>query len=343
MRHHAQRGQTLPVWALGSLTVLVLLAFALSYGNMVSWQVRAQNAADAAARGLLSIQATQWNEMESDLHAAAVEEYRIRFIVQGMLLAIRGTGGCDSSLSSGPTSCAVMYANLRQQYIDAVQRYTNDVLLIQRISSPTFDDQISAVKSMLQQYQQNCGKANGGDCAFDYTLIAATPRVNQYLSDVFADCCNFVVGGGEPGNPNLSRNFMPMQIEVVACAKVRSLLPAFFSFSAPVYTAIGRAAATTLMSTQEFMYVGYMINPQTNKPFQVMEYPESANNQAVLSDSDFWYRVDYGGNPATSDGSFGYYYTPGNEGLLAVLGWWSSIPEQPFAGTIQPGVSFQCK
>src|SRR5580704_7977838 len=87
-RIHRQRGQTLPVWAFGILTVLTLIAFAISYGSMVLWQIRAQNAADAAAQGLLSVQATQWNETTALLTAAAVEEYRIRAIMQATLLTI---------------------------------------------------------------------------------------------------------------------------------------------------------------------------------------------------------------------------------------------------------------
>jgi predicted lysophospholipase L1 biosynthesis ABC-type transport system permease subunit len=120
---HAQRGQTFPVWAFGTLTVLTLLAFTLSYGNMLRYQIRAQNAADSAARGVLSIQATQWNEMSADMHAAAVEEYRIRAIIQGMLMAIRGNGGCESSVvARGPQACSVMYGNLRRQYLSATAR-----------------------------------------------------------------------------------------------------------------------------------------------------------------------------------------------------------------------------
>ena len=48
---HAQRGQTFPVWVFGTLTVLTLLGFSVNYGNSLYWQLRAQNAADAAAQG----------------------------------------------------------------------------------------------------------------------------------------------------------------------------------------------------------------------------------------------------------------------------------------------------
>jgi hypothetical protein len=342
---HGQRGQTLPVWAFGILTVLTLVAFSLSYGSMIQWQIRAQNAADSAARGVLSIQATQWNEMESTLQAAAVEEYRIRSITQGLLMAIHGDGGCDASVSTGSASCEVIYENLRAQYLNSVSRYTSDVTLLHRIMRPTFDDQVSAVKTSLALYQQNCGQNNGGDCGFNYTLVVARPRVDQFLEDVYADCCSFVVGGGLPANPALSRNFTPMEIEVVACANVQSPFPAFLSFKAPTYTAIGRAAATTIMATQEFIYPGTIINPRTNQPFQAVEYPDSATNQAIFGapNNDFWYRVDYGGNPATSDGKAGFIYVPGSDGLLTADGWWSSIAINPFAGKLNLGVDFQCK
>ncbi|MDQ2872716.1 MAG: Tad domain-containing protein [Candidatus Eremiobacteraeota bacterium] len=351
MKHlHAQRGQTIPVWAFGTLTVLTMLAFALSYGNMLRWQIRSQNAADAAARGILSIQATQWNEMESDLHASAVEEYRIRSIAQAMLLTIRGNGGCNvHSDVHDDKSCRAMYFNLRAQYANAVTRYANDVTLLQRITNPSFDDQVTAAKAALAAYQQNCGQTNGGDCGFAYTLTAAKPRVDQYLADVRADCCGFVVGGGTNAPASLAKNLSPMQIEVVACANVPTLLPAFFKFTAPTYTAIGRAAATTVMSTQEFMYVGTINNPLTGKPFQQVEYPASEDGQGDGNGNGngnkgdgSWYDVDYGGNAAVSDGKFGFYYTPENQGLLAAMGWWSSIPERPFAGQLQLGGSVKC-
>ncbi|MEO6912822.1 MAG: Tad domain-containing protein [Candidatus Baltobacteraceae bacterium] len=347
MNHlHAQRGQTLPVWAFGILTVLTLTAFALSYGSMIRWQIRAQNAADSAARGVLSIQATQWNEMESTFQAAAVEEYRIRTITQAMLIAIHGDGGCDPNpVSLLTNSCNMMYQNLRSQYLNAVSRYTSDVALLQRVTGPTFDDQVSAVKASLALFQTNCAQNNGGDCAFNYTLVVAQPRVNKLVEDVYADCCSFVVGGGLPVNPALSRNLSPMEIEVVACAKVPSPFPAFVDFKAPTYTAIGRAAATTIMATQEFMYPGTIVNPRTNQPFQPLEYPESATNQAILGapNNDFWYRVDYGGNPATSNGQAAFQYSPGNDGLLTAVGWWSSIAIKTFAGALSEGAGFTCK
>jgi|SRR5579884_192713 len=347
---HAQRGQTLPVWAFGSLSALVMLVMVLDYGSALRWQVRAQNAADAAARGLLSAQTVQWNETTSLLHAAAVEEYRIRFLLRDIDEVIGapgqgGQGGCNQNTdSSDPQSCDAMYLNLRAQYLDAVQRYTNDVLVLNRVSSPTQSDQIQQIQSALAQYQANCGAANGGDCAFKYTLVAAKPRNDNYVEDVYADCCAFVVGGSTNGHPKT--DLQPLKLEVVTCATVNSLIPSFFTFTAPTFKAIGRAAATSIQSTQEFAYVGSIINPTTGSVFQPSEYPESSIGSAALSDNDANYRIDYGGNPdnpfnqgnpAQSDGKYGFTYVPSDQGLLMATGWWSAMAIKPFSGNLNMG------
>ncbi len=341
-RLHAQRGQTLPVWAFGSLSALVMLVMILDYGSALRWQIRAQNAADAAARGLLAAQTVQWNETNSLLHAAAVEEYRIRFILRDIDEVVGGSGGCNThSDQSDAKSCDAMYINLRGQYLDAVQRYTSDVLLLNRVSKPTQSDEITQIQNALAQYQVNCGAVNGGDCAFKYTLISATPRNNNYLEDVYADCCAFVVGGSTSGHPKT--DLQPLQIEIAACATVPSMIPSFFTFTAPTFKAIGRAAATSIQSTQEFEYTGSINDPSTGNVFQPSEFPEATNGSAALSNNDPNYRIDYGGNPdnpynqgnpAHSDGKYGFTYVPSDQGLLVATGWWSAMAIKPFAGTL---------
>ncbi len=348
---HAQRGQTLPIWAFGSLTTLVLIAMALSFGSTLRWQMRAQNAADAAARGLLAVQTSQLNETIATLHAAAVEEYRIRFVINDLLQVIQGSGGCNSAKgASGPTACVTMYASLRQNYLDALQRYSSDVALLNRISYPSYTDQVSAINAALTLYQLNCGQPNGGDCAFSYSVVGLQPRADSYVEDVYADCCAWTVGGGTAVTPN--RNLSPLEIEVVACANVQPLFASFFKFAQTPYQAIGRAAATSIMSTQEFLYVGSVVNPQTNQVFQPTEYPESAANTAVFSSSDPNYRIDYGGNPdnpnnsgnpATSDGHFGFQFNAQNQGLEPLTGWWQSMAIRPFMGQLSNGTNYTCK
>lgn len=351
MSRHAQRGQTFPIWAFGTLTVLTMLALALSYGQMISWQMRAMNAADAAARGMLSVQTTQWNETEAALHAAAVEEYRLRGTMNDLLEVIRGNGGCSTTAGSS-TSCATLYTTLRQNYLDSLTRYSNDVSVLGRLSTPTWSTQVSLIQSALAQYQSNCGDTSGGDCAFNYTLVEATPRPTTYLEDVYADCCSFVVGGGTSGNPK--QDLTPMEIEIVACAKVTPWVPSFWNWSGGAVNVVGRAAAMPIMADQEFMYVGSMIDPASSSSavFQPSEYPDSSTNSSLgFTNSDQYYRIDYGGNPsnanntgnpATSNGTSGYTYAADNPGLEVADGFWSTIAIKPFAGNLTAGTSFTC-
>jgi hypothetical protein len=354
-RFDAQRGQTIPMWAFGTLLTLVLVAMAFTYGQTLTWQIRAQNAADAAARGLLAVQTSQWNETNSVLHASAVEEYRMRYLINDLLEVIRGSGGCDAKAGdTGPATCTAVYSSLRQKYLDALTRYTNDVQILQRVSYPNQATQIAAMQAALALYQSsgNCGNANGGDCAFNYTLVRAAPRQDSYLENVYSDCCAFVVGGGTSVTPK--NDLSPLMIEVVACANVKPMLPGFFKWQPQNFQAIGRAAATSIQSTQEFIYVGSIQNSANhNTVFQPAEYPETSNNTTLaFTNDDQNYRIDYGGSPsnpdnngdpATSDGHFGFTYTPKDQGLLAGTGWWQSMPIKPFAGNLTAGTDFTCK
>jgi len=348
---HGQRGQTFPVWAMGSLSCMVLLTIVVNYGNMLTWQFRAQNAADSAARGLLAAQTTQWNQTLTTLHAAAVEEYRIRNILRDLDEVVNGEGGCQPQADiSDKKSCDAMYAALRGQYLDAVARYTTDVTVVNRVASPNQAAQIANMQAALVQMQKNCGTANGLDCGFKYGLVGTATRNDGYLEDVYSDCCSFVVGGGTTASPKA--DLSPMDVEVTACANVPSLVPSFFKFNAPQFYAIGRAASTSIMANQEFMYLGSLVNPTTGKVFQQAEFPEAQTGSAVLDPTDdTYYRIDYGGNPdnpwnhgnpATSDGKAAFTYAPGNAGLLTATGWWGAMPIPTFKGPLAVGVQFQC-
>ncbi len=94
---HRQRGQVLPVWAMGIVAMLIVTMAVVRYSDMVRWQVRAQNAADAAAQAIVALQTQQFNEMEMTLYAADVEEYRIRNILYALELTAYGNGGCRST------------------------------------------------------------------------------------------------------------------------------------------------------------------------------------------------------------------------------------------------------
>ncbi len=158
----SSRGQTLPIWAMGIATALVLGFGAMQYGEVLRWQVRAQNAADAAASAALSGQTQTWNEQLSLVYAAGVEEWRIRSLLTGLQAAAYNDPGCQPN-------CAAVYSSLRNEYMRAVNRYTTDVQLVNRTSQYTFAQAASDAQALVSQLQTNCGQANGGDCGFSYS------------------------------------------------------------------------------------------------------------------------------------------------------------------------------
>ena len=120
----------LPVWCLAIVAMLVMVFMAVRYADIVRWQIRAQNAADAAAQAVLALQTQQFNEMNSALYASAVEEYRIRTILYGLELTAYGNGGC-----SADNSCSTRYATLYAAYLKAVARYHDEIVLLNRITA----------------------------------------------------------------------------------------------------------------------------------------------------------------------------------------------------------------
>ncbi len=328
------RGQTLPIWAMGIAAALTLAFAAIQYGEVLRWQVRAQNAADAAAVAALSVQTQTWNQQLALVYAAAVEEWRIK----NMLNALQAAAYADPGCRNGGSDCQAAFDQLKQQYFRAVQRYTTDVQLVNRTSQYTFDQATGDAKAVVASLQANCGAATGGDCAFSYTVVSVAPRAT--INDVEQSAGVWAVNNGTTAA--VKADYTPAQIEIVTCAKIAPAVPAFLSFKPPTFTAIGRAAATSAMVTQEWVQPGTIVNPITGTPFQSPETLGLSNMTATgpsTGSSNWnWFTVAYGGNSARAFPSFDAYSmkVTGPE-FSAVTGWWNAIPIKPFSGALDMG------
>jgi len=333
---HRERGQTLPLWSLGIALALLIAFGALQYGEYLRWQIRAQNAADAAAAGALSVQTQAWNEQMSLLYAAGVEEYRIHAILEALILAANNDSKCQG-FSGG---CFSAFQQLNPAFKDAVQRYTTDVALMNRVSSYTFTEAETDARAIVADFQQNCGKINGGDCSFAYTVSDVRPRAGT-LNDVEMSGNVWAVNDGIAASQKL--DYTPAQIEVVTCASVPPIVPSFLGFQPPTFKAIGRAAATAAMVTQEWLDPGVIVNPTTGKPFQPPELP--VNNVAGTPDSDGkdWFTINFAGNPATAYvNADAYTVKLQSDEYTAVTGWWATIPIKPYSGQLSDS-QYACK
>jgi len=329
---HTSRGQVLPLWIVAVLTTFMLSFLAINYGNAVRYQIRAQNAADAAAQALMAIQTQRYNETTMALYAANIEEYRIRNLLNGIMLSLSGSGGCYYGTGSGTTNqngvtsgvgpsspsttagaepCDLVFDQLAPAYDSAVNRYTVDV---QRINdagtSMALSNWESDARALLAALKTNCNSdttatpnAGGGDCLVDYTLNQIGPRADAKLNQVAASAYEIYVpnlGLFPPGPgqnvPNQNTALTPGFVDVTTCITVPAAIPSFFFLHQAPYKAIGRAGATAVGIESDWMMPAQLVDNVRSSTalFQPVEnYTTETMTDSTAGNN--WFDVDYGG------------------------------------------------
>lgn len=242
---HSQRGQTMPFWVIGVLIALAMMFFVANYANALTWQIRAQNAADSAAAGTLSVQANVYNEYNVLLYAAAVDEYRLRALNQALLNTLYGAGGCART-----NSCANDYNELQNEYDIALAGYTDDIHLLDQANNITQGGQTTDQQKAISLLQGNTWCGNSSDYACQFTI---TPL--QYQNSTGA-----LSGAGYN------------QIDVIACKNVPMWGAALFKLPNATYQLLGRAAAAIVPAKSESFKPGTQMNPSTGQVYQPTEY-----------------------------------------------------------------------
>jgi hypothetical protein len=377
-RRHTARGQILPLWIVAVLTTLALTYMIINYGNTLRWQMRAQNAADAAAQALMAIQTEHFNEITAMLYASNVEEFRARLLLDGLLNALNGAGGCSSgnptpkqtgetAFSTGTGSCDQVFANLMPYYEESVQRYTNDLFQLNDVAVLTTYAQWKSDSISMLTHLDSATRCNNtattvvipdaGDCAFQYTLngIAYRTGLNAVALDAYT---TFLPTQGMVMHPNTETQnaqlFDPGMIDVVTCAKVPPVFPLFASLHAKTHYVMGRAGATAVMSTVEWFQPGALVDPArgTSIVFQPYENYTPADAPPLAYD---WYGVLFGGgnwslatfaDPYTAGKTDSTYSASANGNEFdADEGWWSAMPYDPrlvVPGAAAPTATADC-
>jgi hypothetical protein len=388
--HHAERGQVLPIWIAGCIAALALAFLTANYANSVRFQIRAQNAADSAAAAVVAIQADQWNAITSLLYAQNVEEVRTRHILDGMLLAIHRSGGCNPEgyvqavngvMQTQPQSwylttegtCNRTYIDLRDNLIRSLGRYyTNAAYLNTVTQQATFANFQTNATAMLASLQTNCNNdtattatAVGGDCgngngsnSIKYSFAPASTSAGyggmntsaiayrKGLGAVELDAANYFIPGTDGAatkhglDTEATSLWAPVAVDVVACEKITPLIPNFGPFHQPTYYAVGRAAATNAMVTQEWLepavmgYTGYPGNDLQAAESYTQSTPDITMPVQYATQNHYdWYLVDFDANNYTANGTNLTATLNYNE-LSALFGWWSSVPILPFGGAV---------
>ncbi len=379
---HATRGQVLPLWIVAILTTFALMFMTVNYGNTLRWQMRAQNAADAAAQGLVAIQTQHFNEITALLYASNVEEFRTRSLLDGMLNSLNGAGGCSgappspkataqATFTPGTGTCDQVFANLLPYYEESTVRYGNDIALLNNVAGLTTTANWQADMASLMTHLDSSTLCNTtttttvindrGDCQFEYNLNGSATRSG--LNAVTEDAYTFFLPtqGMVPPNNAETENasfFRPGMVDVVVCAKIPPLIPLFGALNAKTHYVIGRAGATAVQSGDEWLQPGAIFDPArgtgSNILFQPPETYTVADSVPVLPHD--WYGVAFGGTnwgissfadpniPTRIDYAFSSSATnaTGNE-MDAMTAWWTAIPYDPRnVGAATPTIAKDC-
>jgi Putative Flp pilus-assembly TadE/G-like len=259
-----ERGQTIPFWTFAAVAMLAMLLTVWNYGAQVYWNVRAQSAADSAAASGLAIQANIWNEESTILYAAAVDEYRLRALNQGMLNTLNQNGDCLVTPGTA-LSCSAIYSILLSAYNVAVDNYGADVQLLAQADQFTKGGQ-GKHKDDAQTLLGSCtnGKSSGPttnavDPAFCYTVV-----------------------GGISSNP-----LVPNTIAVTACRNV----PYFGSVIAGVaggsFQAVASSASALSTGNSQSATVGTYQGPLEKVWYGQTPVLTGTNAQLQMYDVDF--------------------------------------------------------
>jgi hypothetical protein len=358
------RGQVIPLWIVAILSTFVLMFMALNYGNTLRWQIRAQNAADAAVQAVTSIQTERFNMLTESLYAANVEEYRLRSLLDATLMTANLSGGCAVY-----AACATDYADLTAAFVRSSSRYTFDAQVLNDVSSlATYSTWLEDAQALLTHLSSG-GTCNhqsvtsttvnpaGGDCAFKYTLLPLgvqhtrgttsgvgyeTP-LNPVEFDTLGNCIpsfGKVCDANQVNSENV--DFDPVEVEVLTCAQVPPIIPSFGLLQTSNYYAVGRAAATSVMIEEDWFQPGSLYDNARamNTPFQFTE----RYTPVEPSLSYDWYAVNFGGNGAQADPTYGVFHAANlAENEMSVrLGWWSAVPMKPFAPATSINLTTMC-
>jgi hypothetical protein len=328
---HKERGQTLPFQIFGILAMLSSAFLIYDWSMVVRLQISAQSEADAAAQLAVIPQVTQLNELSLSLYSANVEEYRLRSLLNALLLDVRGSGGCDPDPVPIPNvtfsfpsdlNCRANYPALRKAYLASVARYTTDVKLVETVADVTSNDQDTAMSAMISRLNQTCAATTG--CDYHYVSNLFVPR--GYLGMVQADGIAYSLNGSDNGmtsHPNGA--LTPRIADVTVCKTVKGILPSLFGVSLGPMVVYARSAATPIAVTEEWFEPGLTMNPKTHLPYQRSEYWAAYH---TLDNAGFdSNEVHFSGNAAQADPIKSVFLSTiqNDEGeFSAYVNWWST-------------------
>jgi hypothetical protein len=279
------------------------------------------------------------------LYSAAVEEFRVRYLLNGTILAMHLSGGCMPRGYSPANDCIEEFRAEAERFTPAVNRYSNVVNMLNNVTqSMSVANQEADMTQYLAALKNTCGTVTGGDCSFKYEAVKYATRTN--LDNVDEDAYGMLL-------PNALRSsaatfqttyFAPIQIEVAVC--VPSPPPLLWHFGLPAGYVIARSAAQAVIVVQDWIQPGTISDPNS-APAQVdfqdrVQEPNwyTASETAGLTAGGYatwydWFTPTFGGNANTpNSATMRFSSTLTANEFSARTGWWDGVLMKPWSGAL---------
>jgi hypothetical protein len=298
-RFHPQRGQTLPLWTLGSLACLSMALFLINYANLIRWQVRAQNAADSVSSASISTAANYYNSMTMAVYAANVGELRLRYLDQAIVNNLNGLG-CNAAT----VQCDADYDYLVRAYDNAQAAYVDAAALVVVLAGGEDNTKqfqaasAGAWQAIVPGQAQGADFLDCGDSDDPYKVCTANTdsAFTYYPLDV---------PGIEGVDGNTGASFgigQPNTIDAASCVDVPLVATGFLKLSNKTFRAVGRSALGLVPTTETISDVSALA-PSGGSAYQPNEDWVTSSGG---TDSGTYYTVDFSSLSFTL-----HFYTPG--------------------------------
>jgi hypothetical protein len=279
---HAARGQVIPIWTLGAVSLIAMTLFMINYANVMRWQIRAQNAADTAAEAAVVASAEGFDELSLVMYTTSVAEMRLRYLNQALLNNLQGLG-CSTT-----SDCESDYNALVAELQKSIQTYDDSkaalVWLGENVNDRYFDSSNGAFET-ITGYQYADGRQDAACVSAGVACVNQTDQAFTYTPlDIDAGDVGF-------GTPNTA--------EVASCKSVPLISPKLIGLaSGATFRAVG-IGAFTIVSVPETFTAGALGSASTTggTAYQPVEY--------WAPDKNTYYAVDYSGLTDTV-----FFYVP---------------------------------
>jgi hypothetical protein len=264
----------MPFWALSILLALGLALFVMNYTNTVRWHIRAQNAADSAALTTISADANVSNQQTLAEYTLAVDEFRLRSIVNSMVNAANSVGGCEPENDDTGTDCDNAYDQEPEAYDKALGEYQNELNYAESLRSAAPPRPMSMPTGAAGTPQPLPSAPANSAAPAAFSLAAS----NTNCWDTGTGRAIFDCSFSYSANPDLAQTGIGSAeyVDIIACRTVSQLSPLAFN-GQNSFTAQGRSAATLHGVTETFS-PGLTTDPDatpgasgTQPPYQQIE------------------------------------------------------------------------